>query len=124
LRIAFDRKREEFVFEHGTAITKRERTFRLLGGAGLVAAVAGTFGAIFGGPADSLAPLAGIGLYLGVFGTMFGLQWSRLRKGTGSFWTRIWESRFGERLGRLARYKLGSRAAAADRPTELAIAMS
>jgi hypothetical protein len=47
-----------------------------------------------------------------------------LRRGTGSFWLKLWSGPVGHHLARLASVKLGDRTVRADRPTELAIAMS
>ncbi|HMA22420.1 MAG TPA: hypothetical protein VKP00_00460, partial [Gemmatimonadaceae bacterium] len=70
------------------------------------------------------APVAIVALYEGTFTTMLSTRWRRLRRGSGSMWSRLWSGAVGRRLARLASSKLGDRAVPADRPTELAIAMS
>jgi chromosome segregation ATPase len=55
---------------------------------------------------------------------VFSATTSRARSNQGSWWARRWEGAMGRWLTKLARLKLGARSAAADRPTEMAIAFS
>ena len=124
LRFSHRRAREEFLFEFGPTPTLRERVTRILGFVGFAGAAVGVLGVIGNSHSSVIAPLTIFGLYLGAFATSFSTRWRRLRRNTDSLWTRIWNSRFGHALGNAAALNLGDRAVAADRPTELAIAMS
>src|SRR5205814_8275558 len=55
---------------------------------------------------------------------VFSATTSRARSSNGSWWAKRWEGAMGRCLTKLARIKLGARSAAADRPTEMAIAFS
>jgi hypothetical protein len=55
---------------------------------------------------------------------VFSATTSRARSNTGSWWAKRWEGALGRWLAKLASIKLGARSAAADRPTEMAIAFS
>ena len=126
LRTSFERRREEFFYEFGPEATTREKVFRVAGVAGLAATV-GAITAIVatqGGIAPQMAPVAGFGLYVGAITTAFSNKWRRLRSGAGSMWSRLWSGKVGERLVRIASYRLGERAVPANRPTEMAIAMN
>ena len=126
LRTSFERHREEFLYEFGGEPTTRERFLTGLGVAGLVVG-AGATATAFLGPHAVLgvaAPVAIAGLYVGAFATAFSSRWRRLRRGTGSVWSRLWSGKIGQQLARVASINLGDRAVPADRPTELAIAMS
>jgi serine/threonine-protein kinase len=126
LRTSFERRREEFFYEFGAETNTRERLFRvasitgLVAGVGSVIAIAATQGAI----ASALGPVAAVGLYIGGITTAFSSKWRRLRSGVGSMWAKVWSGKVGERLVRIASYKLGERAVPANRPTEMAIAMN
>jgi serine/threonine-protein kinase len=126
LRAAFDRRREEFLFEWGPEPTRPERLFRVLGAVGLVTGAAALVVlGLFGKPVGPVAgPIAFTGLYLGGIMTAFSSKWRRLRSGKGSMWSRFWSGAVGQRLSRIAMYRLGDRAVPANRPTELAIALS
>jgi tRNA A-37 threonylcarbamoyl transferase component Bud32 len=126
LRTSFDRHREEFLYEYGGDPTARERVFKVIGVTGLVVGAGAAVMAIVT-PHSLLrftAPIAIFGIYIGTFTTAFSLRWRRLRRGTGSMWSKLWSGRIGQQLARIASLKLGDRAVPADRPTELAIAMS
>ncbi|MEP7001546.1 MAG: serine/threonine-protein kinase [bacterium] len=126
LRIAFERRREEFIYEFGVQRNTREKVFRVVGIAGLAiggTALAGII-ATGGSIAGTVTPVAVIGLYAGVLTTIFSAKWRRLRAASGSIWSKFWSGKIGERLVSIASYKLGERAVPADRPTEMAIAMS
>ncbi|MEO8564607.1 MAG: hypothetical protein ABI601_21210, partial [bacterium] len=126
LRRAFDRRREEFQYEFGAEPTLREKAFGVAGKVGLAggAAALASLLVVHGGATPVLAGGAFAGLYVGTIGTMFSRKWNRLRHGTSSMWTGFWSGSVGERLVRMAGFRLGHRAVPADRPTELAIAMS
>ncbi|MEO5818475.1 MAG: hypothetical protein ABIT20_24600, partial [Gemmatimonadaceae bacterium] len=126
LRVGFERRREEFLYEFGAEPTTREKLFRvasLTSGAVALVSVAtliatrGTFVAV-------VAPIAVTSMYIGIFTTAFSRKWRRLRSATQSGWARFWSDGVGEKLTKLAGYRLGRRAIPADRPTELAIAMN
>jgi serine/threonine-protein kinase len=126
LRASFERHREEFLYEHSDQPTTRERILRFVGATGLVVGGTAMIGTILAphGALRVIAPIALIGLYVGAVATAFATRWSRLRRGTGSFWLKLWSGPVGHHLARLASVKLGDRTVRADRPTELAIAMS
>jgi eukaryotic-like serine/threonine-protein kinase len=124
LRASFERKREEFHYDFGTTPSIRERVLRVMSVGGLASGAAGIAGLIVGAPTEFAGPAIVIGIYSGIIGSIFSSRWRRLRKGTGSGWQKFWEGRVGQTLGRLATFKLGSRAVAAERATEVAIAMS
>jgi len=126
LRTSFERHREEFLYEYTGEPTARERLLRFVGGTGIV--VGGSaFIALAVVPHSMFrffAPIGVIGLYVGLVGTAFSNRWRRLRGGTGSVWSRLWSGPVGRQLVRLASVKLKDRAILADRPTEMAIALS
>jgi hypothetical protein len=124
LRLGFQRRREEFLFEFGPRPTLRERAVRLLGLGGLAVSGASAIALVAGGSPDVFAPAAALAMYVGVLGTVFGSKWRRLRRGASPIWASFWDGRIGRALGKLASFRLGARAVPADRPTELAIAMS
>ena len=135
LRRAFDRRREEFLYEFGLEQTRREKVLGvvskigLLGGATSAAAFLVLHGsatpALLHGSATPALAAAGVaGLYVGAITTMFSRKWNRLRRGTSSVWSSVWAGPVGEKLVAMAGFKLGRRAVPADRPTELAITMS
>jgi len=126
LRVSFDRNREEFLYEYGGEPTTRERLLTFVGGTGLVIGGAAAIAAMFA-PHQALrivAPVALVSLYLGLVTTAFSSRWRRLRRGTGSLWSKLWSGPVGTQLARVASINLGERAVLADRPTEMAIAMS
>ena len=123
LRTSCARRREEFLFEFGPERSKRERLFRAAGAAGLLIAL-GSGTAALAGHRPVLVPLAVISAYVGIVGTVVSQKWSRLRNATDPLWSRFWQGRPGRLLARIASIRLGQRAVAANRPTELAIAMS
>ena len=123
LRASFERRREEFQYEFGTVPTGRERLLRRVRiGAFVVAA--GAIAARVVTHAPAAIPTALASLYVSLITSLFSSKWRRLRVGTGPFWERFWSSGAAKRLARLASFRLGTRAVPADRPTELAIAMS
>jgi hypothetical protein len=122
LRTTYGRKREEFVFEFGPERSMRERAVKLIGIAGFVG-VAG-FGLASWMFSSDFVPLAVLSGYAGVIGTAISSRWSRLRDGKGPRWSKSWTGWPGRLLGKVSSFKLGQRAVPANRPTELAIAMS
>ncbi len=126
LRRGFDQRREEFLYDFGSEPTLREKALNVVSKIGLTAGGFSLALAIFthGGATPVLASVGGMGLYVGALATLFSRKWRRLRRGTGSMWTSLWSGPVGARLERMAGFRLGRRAVPADRPTELAIAMS
>jgi hypothetical protein len=126
LRTAFDRRREEFLFEWGPERTRSERLFGVLSKLGLLTGAAALVVLIGFGPAvrQVAGPVAFTGFYLGTIMAIFSSKWSRLRSGSGSIWSRFWSGPVGHQLARIAMFRLGDRAVPANRPTELAIALS
>jgi serine/threonine-protein kinase len=129
LRASFHRRREEFHFEHGLQLSARERAVRgafwlsLAVGATAVLGIAAS--AIAGtGIASAWLAAAAIGGYTALVSGLITRKWRRLRDGTGSFWSRFWDGRAGRSFFRVAGIGLQRRAMLADRPTEVAIAMS
>jgi hypothetical protein len=126
LRASFERHREEFLYENGGEPSTRERLLTFVGASGLVIGGAGVIAAI-AGPHQLMrfaVPVGFVGLYVGLFSTAFSSRWRRLRLGTGSLWSKMWSGPVGKQLAQLASINLGDRAVLADRPTEMAIAMS
>jgi eukaryotic-like serine/threonine-protein kinase len=137
MRAAFERRREEFLFEFGSTRSKRETFFTVAGAAGLATSVVLgiTAAAIIPGPPihfggvafiarAGLIPLAAVSGYGGMIMTIVSTKWRRLRTGTASGLMRFWSGPVGRGLSRIAEFRLGRRAVPADRPTELAIAMT
>ncbi len=126
-RVAFDREREEFLYVFGPRPTPRERFFHYAGlgalaisGISFASMVLGRIAAPFGIGAE----VGVLSTYAGIVLTIFSNRWRRLRTGKGSFWESFWRGPVGHFLGRIAGTRIGERAIPADRPTELAIAMS
>ena len=135
MRAAFERRREEFFFEFGTTRSKRETALTVLGvvaivlgGSAVLAMLTlpGASGPVFntGIPAPLLLPMAFGASYAGLLMTVVSTRWRRLRQGSVSTLTKLSEGKLGRGLARLAAFRLGQRAIPADRPTELAIAMT
>jgi eukaryotic-like serine/threonine-protein kinase len=123
-RIGFARKREEFNFEFGPEPKFRERIFRVAGFIGYGIAAAAAIGMLTGGPPPLLIPVATIAAYLATVATIISKRWRRLRHNTGPLWASFWEGRVGRALGRVTGARVDTQVVAAERPTELAIAMS
>jgi serine/threonine-protein kinase len=122
-----ERQREEFLYEFGTTPSARERMFRFVRVAGASVAAIGVSGMILlkqPGANSILGPMAMLGLYGFALGSIVSAKWRRLRKGKEPRLAKIWGSRIGRGMARLASINLGTRAIPADRPTELGIAMS
>jgi len=124
LRAGFERSREEFQYEFGTEPSVRERAIRAVGVAGIVTFGLATAGLLMGGANRFLAPALALGGYAGLIGTIISSKWRRLRRASGPRTAEWWQGRVGRALARIAGFKLGQRAVPANRPTELAIAMS
>ena len=124
LRARYLRRREEFLYEFGQTTSFRER---LMGAASIGALIGLGFGVVAlvaGGPRSAFVPLAVMSGYAGIIGTIFSTKWRRLRSGAGSKWAEFWNGRVGKTLARAASFRLERREVPANRPTELAIAMS
>ena len=127
LRRAFDQRREEFLYEFGAERALREKVFGGVSTIGLTAGAASLALALVthGGTTTPVLTAVGVvGLYVGTLATVFSRKWRRLRRGTTSLWSSVWAGPMGAQLERMAGFRLGRRAVPADRPTELAIAMS
>jgi eukaryotic-like serine/threonine-protein kinase len=125
IRASHKRRREEFLYEFGPERSWRERFVRgasigtIAGtGVGIAAMIAGL------GRPSFIGPFTVIAGYAGVVSMIFRQKWSRLRENKTSKWEKFWRSNWGERLAKLASFRLGQRAIPANRPTEMAIAMS
>jgi serine/threonine-protein kinase len=124
LRIEFDRKREEYLYEHRALGGDREKTLRRMTAVGFLIC-AGSWGSVIAG-AGSTA-LIYLAMVSGVVFPITGLLSagaSRMRTETESWWAKRWDGWMGRALTKLASIKLGARTAAADRPTEMAIAFN
>ena len=122
--VSYERRREEFLFNFGPEVSKRERMFRVASIVGFCIAGGAVIATVAGGSPKALLPIGMISGYFGFVGTIVSKKMGRLRKGTGSFLSRFWGGAPGRVLAKVASYKLGRRAVAANRATELAIAMS
>jgi serine/threonine-protein kinase len=129
LRGMFERKREEFLFDFGPERGSRERVLGAVSvGALGVAVVSG----IISSQIKEFTPSFGmaivtfvIALQVGVISGVFSVRWYRIRKGTAANWLiKLWRGPIGGFLAKIASINLGTRTAAADRPTEMAIAMN
>lgn len=140
IRQGFERRREEMLFERGAIEGKQERIVRKatkwISIAGLVSVVLfnvpelpmspATFGVvmrILHPLMNVIAPLAALGV-LSTVPAIVSARSHRLRSGYEPTSSRFWDGRIGRFLMRVASWKLGSRRIPADRPTEVAIAMS
>jgi eukaryotic-like serine/threonine-protein kinase len=123
LRANFEQRREELLFEYGTKPTTREKRLQQITVAGAILNVGAWIALAVGATAHWLLPFAFVSGMWPIAG-VFSATTSRARSNSGSWWARRWEGTMGRWLTRLARIKLGARSAAADRPTEMAIAFS
>ncbi len=122
--VSYERRREEFLFNFGPEQSRRERMFRIASIVGIAVAGGAAIAAIAGVSAKVLVPIGVMGGYFGLLGTIISKKMGRLRKGSGSLLSRFWSGAPGRTLAKVASYKLGRRAVAPNRATELAIAMS
>jgi serine/threonine-protein kinase len=123
LRASFDARREELLFDFGTKPTPRERRLTAITVTGATLNVGAWAALALGATAHWLLPFAFISGMWPIAG-VFSATTSRARSNQGSWWAKRWEGTMGRWLTKLARIKLGARSAAADRPTEMAIAFS
>lgn len=123
LRASFDQRREELLFEFGAKPTTREKRLTEITVAGAVLNVGAWTALVLGATAHWLLPFAFVSGMWPIAG-VFSATTSRARKNEGSWWAKRWDGVMGRWLAKLARIKLGARSAAADRPTEMAIAFS
>jgi serine/threonine-protein kinase len=123
LRASFDQRREELLFEFGTKPTRREKRLTEITIAGAALNVGAWTALVLGATAHWLLPFAFVSGMWPIPG-VFSATTSRARSNKGSWWAKRWEGAMGRWLTKLASIKLGARAAAADRPTEMAIAFS
>jgi len=123
LRASFDQRREELLFEYGTKPTTREKRLNEITVAGAALNVGAWAALVLGATAHWLLPFAFISGMWPIAG-VFSATTSRARSNEGSWWAKRWEGVMGRWLTKLASIKLGARSAAADRPTEMAIAFS
>ena len=123
LRASFDQRREELLFEFGTKPTTREKRLNEITIAGAALNVGAWIALALGATAHWLLPFAFVSGMWPIAG-VFSATTSRARSNEGSWWAKRWEGAMGRWLTKLARIKLGSRSAGADRPTEMAIAFS
>ena len=123
LRASFDQRREELLFEFGAKPTTREKRLSAITIAGAALNVGAWTALALGATAHWLLPFAFVSGMWPLAG-VFSATTSRARSNEGSWWAKRWEGAMGRWLTKLARIKLGARSAAADRPTEMAIAFS
>jgi hypothetical protein len=124
LRVSYERRREEFHFAYGLQRSLREKIFRIVSLTGLSLVIPAAIGIAFKFEVPLMAATIGIGGYFGVLAMAFSNRWRRLREDRGSAWSTFWRGKWGHTAARIAGVGLGARAVAADRPTEMAIAMS
>jgi len=123
LRASFDQRREELLFEYGTKPTTREKRLTEITVAGAALNVGAWTALVLGATAHWLLPFAFFSGMWPIAG-VFSATTSRARSNKGSWWAKRWEGAMGRWLTKFASMKLGARSAAADRPTEMAIAFS
>jgi hypothetical protein len=124
LRANFDRKREEYLFEYGAVPSRRERILTAVTVATAGINVASWLAVYFGAMQPWIPPLLFTSGFIWPITGILSATTARMRTGVGSWWAKRWEGTMGRWLTKLASIKLGPRAAAADRPTEMAIAFS
>ncbi len=124
VRVTFDRKREEYLYEFRATPGSGERTLKAVSVVGVTVALAAWTAMATGFTLDWLPALATIGGSAGILAGLFGASTARMRTTDSSWWAKRWDGAMGRWLTRLASINLGARAAAADRPTEMAIAMA
>ena len=124
LHTRFERLREEFQYEYGTKLSIREKLARGVTILGLGGAAAALAAIPLVAHSHAVAPFVALSLYVGIIGGILTAKFRRFRKGGGSMWEKFWSGKPGQLIARAASVKLGERAIPANRPTELAIAMS
>ncbi len=123
-RRTFEHRREEFEFEFGTDRSVRERIVGVIAPLGLAIGTGSAIAASFFPEPGILASVAAAAFYISIPTGIVSLRWRHLRKGKSSLMVKIMDGRMGRALARVAGYRLGARAIPANRPTELAIAMT
>ena len=123
LRASFEQRREELLFEFGAKPTAREKRLNQITVAGAALNIGAWTALAVGATAHWLLPFAFVSGMWPIAG-VFSATTSRARSNKGSWWARRWDGAMGRWLAKLARINLGARSAAADRPTEMAIAFS
>ena len=123
LRASFDQRREELLFEFGTKPTTREKRLNQITVAGAALNIGAWTALALGATAHWLLPFAFVSGMWPIAG-VFSATTTRARRNVGSWWAKRWEGAMGRWLAKLASFRLGARSAAADRPTEMAIAFS
>jgi len=124
LDVGYERRREEFLFNYGPKPTTRERLFQVASIGGVIVTGVVIIAAIAGVTSKALVPIGVISGYAALVGTIVHRKIFRLRTNAGSLLSRFWSGAPGRLFARAASFKLGRRAVAANRATELAIAMS
>ena len=125
LRTRFERLREEFQYEYGAKPSVREKLARGVAYLGLGGVALSLGGLALGVHAPRIVmPILVGSAYMGMIGGVISSRFRRFRRGSGSVWERFWAGKPGHLIARAASVKLGQRAIPANRPTELAIAMS
>jgi predicted Ser/Thr protein kinase len=125
LREGFRKRREEFEFEFGSRPGRFEValwTFAALCAIGT--AVMASLIVAYGGTWKDLLEATALPLGFGVFSTVGSLMLRSARKATRSVWESFWRTRFARSLARIAAAGVAPRNVVADRPTEVAIALS
>jgi eukaryotic-like serine/threonine-protein kinase len=128
LRRDFERRREEFLYDYGLTQSRRERVMRVasyvLIGLGVMAAVRlSTPSWVMRGVPQVIAPAFALGAW-GVVLNRITERWKRLRENKEPRLAKFWDGPLGQFFGRIAAWKLRGKAVAAERATEVAIAMS
>src|SRR5438105_2427769 len=90
LRVSFDRKREEYLYEYGVAPTGRERLLAIVTIASLAACLGSWTAMSLGATSDWLMPLAFASGFIGPVAGIFSASTARIRAGDGSWWANRW----------------------------------
>jgi serine/threonine-protein kinase len=134
LRLACERRREEFLFDFGPTETPRERITRRIAytafGFGLTLLVVPMIPAVYRTLSlvmnvnQVFPPLIATGLFAGGIVGAGAWRWQFLRSGTDPCMARFWDKGLGRLLAKFVALGVRRRAIPAERATELAIAMS
>jgi serine/threonine-protein kinase len=132
LRKDFERRREEFMYDYGPVESRRERLLRAaaygtiaigFGAAVTLLLTASELMPAYPGMLGFLRPAVAFGIW-GIAFTAITRRWKRFRENGEPRMARFWDGRVGKLLGGIAAWRLRGKAVAADRATEVAIAMS
>ena len=124
IRANYDHKREEHLFEHGAAPTRLEKRLTAITWISVAVNMASWTAVAFGTTGDWIWPVVfSSGAVYPITGLLSATSY-RARRSAESWWAKRWEGTMGRWLAKLASVKLGRRAAAPDRPTEMAIVFS